>query len=149
MAQVVGGTTYDFEWDRTHDAALEFLARTADRCAGVGTAKVAIDQVVAIILHIFGERYLNYTRSPQYWARVAQDLPEELCRLKPELKPSEVEDVARQLQAEAKSAAEGWALGDPENPPTSDLLNVLEHILFHHRITRNPPKHPTPTSLRE
>jgi len=77
-----------------------------------------------------------------------KDLFTELRLSKPELKQSETADVAQQLQAEVISAAEMWTLGDPEKPPTVDLLNVLENILFNHRIIRNPPKNATPISLR-
>ena len=149
MAQVTGGTIYDFTWDRKHDAALRILTRAADRCAGSGTAAVALDKILAVILNIFGDDLFDQHRNPERWSRrVAQDLSTELYRLKPDLNPSDVADVAQQLQAEANSAAKRWALGDPENPATADLLNVLEHILFRHRIIVNAPKHQTPTSLQ-
>jgi len=149
MAQVVGGSMYDFEWDRKHDAALLVLSREADQCVGAGLDAHRSDRAVAATLRIFGDRFLNrnYSRSPEEWCRVVEDVPAELLRLKPQLDLGEITEITQQLRSETAVAADKWALGDPENPPTADVLNVLEHVLFRHRVIKNPPKYRTPTSL--
>ncbi len=150
MAQCTGGTIHDLKWDHKHDAALRFLKHAADRSVGRGVIAAELDRVLAIILNIFGDDLIDVHRNPDKWYRdFAKDLSTELHRLKPSLNESEAAQIAQELQTELMTAANKWKLGDPEKPRTEDVLNVLEHILFRHRVIHNSPKQPTPISLRE
>jgi hypothetical protein len=60
MAQVCGGTTYDFEWDRTLEAALSVLRASADRWACNGTNSHTADKVAALVVRVFVSYWRDY-----------------------------------------------------------------------------------------
>ena len=52
MAQVTGGTLFDFDWMRQHDAALKVMTRAADAWAAGGQGALSADAVLAVLLRI-------------------------------------------------------------------------------------------------
>ena len=150
MAQVTGGTIHDLNWNHKRDAVLRFVSHTADQCVSQGATVAELDRLLATILYIFGDDLIDVHCNPDKWFRdFPKDLSTELRRLKPSLDESQFIEIAEQLRAEVTVAADQWKLGNPENPRTSDVLNVLEHVLFRHRVIHNHPKNATPTSLRK
>src|SRR5438128_2068754 len=60
MAQVCGGTTFDFVARRKHDAAQRVLSRAADIWSKGGRDALSLDSVVAVLLHIFLSKWSEY-----------------------------------------------------------------------------------------
>src|SRR4030095_304732 len=65
MAQVCGGTTFDFVARRKHDAAQKVLVRAADTWARSGRDGLGVDSVIAILLHIFLAPWSEYFDVPE------------------------------------------------------------------------------------
>ena len=145
MAQVCGGTTFDFSARRRHDAAQRMVCRAADLLATRGRDAVDLDALIAILLRIFLSRWAEYssaaaeeTHSLESWLRFVSTSP----ALKAEswvLQHPTVTDALPVMRTELSFAVEQWLLGNPEQPPTSHALNVIEHILFIHRLYSRPP----------
>lgn len=151
MAQVCGGTTFDFIARRKHDAARRILSRAADLWATHGREALCLDALIAVLLRIFLSRWSEYrdlpdeTRPLEAWlplVRVAAQEAESFAVEQPT-----VIDALPLIDAELSVAAEQWLLGDPEQPPTAHALNVVEHVLFLHRLTHRPAVPRLPTTL--
>ena len=151
MAQVCGGTTFDFIARRKHDAALRMIARAADLWSAQGAGAVSVDSLTAVLLRIFLARWSVYggvsdeTRALEAWLVVvgtAEQEAESFSAAHPRIL-----EVVPLLRAELSSAADQWVLGDPEQPPTAHALNAIESILFSHRLSPRPPAPQLPTTL--
>lgn len=153
MAQVCGGTTFDYVAQRKHDAAQRVLSRAADIWAN--QSALDLDSLIAVLLHIFLSRWSEYGNIRQETLTLEQWLPrvarahEEVHALLPSATPALIADVMSLLQAEVSSAAQQWALGDPEQPPTAQALNTVEHILFLHKLITRPPSPKLPITVRD
>lgn len=53
MAQVTGGSSFDYVAERKHQVAKKVLSRAADIWAIGGLDVVSLDSVIAVLLHIF------------------------------------------------------------------------------------------------
>ncbi len=155
MAQVCGGTTFDYVAQRKHDAAQRVLTRAADIWARDGQAALKLDSLIAVLLHIFLSRWSEYggirqeTLTLEKWLPRVNTAHEEIHALLPSATPAVITDVMSLLQTELSSAAQQWALGDPEQPPAAQALNTVEHILFSHRLITRPPSPKLPTTVRD
>ena len=154
MAQVCGGTTFDFVASRKHDAAQRVLSRAADIWAKGGRDALRLDAVVAVLLHIFLSRWSEYdgvsqeARTLEMWLPLVASAQQEADGLMTQLAPASVAGVLSVVFAELSFASDQWSLGDPEQPPTAQALNTVEHILFTHRLTTRPASPKLPTSVR-
>lgn len=151
MAQVCGGSNFDFLAQRKHDAALSILSHVADIWAAHRETTLSPDSVIAILLRIFissrfGAR--DESRSLESWLSLVGNAREEAGFLIPAPSEPTIEAVLTELHAELSFAAEQWSLGDPEQPPTVHALNAVEHVLFTHRLTHRPAASKLPKSLR-
>jgi hypothetical protein len=137
MAQVCGGSNFDFDAQRKHDAALKVLRRAADLWAMQGGDAVCTDTFIAILIRIYTSRLYGFPegQSLEYWLSDVEKVQED--------------EVFRLLRAELSLAIEGWTLGNPEEPPTADALNAFECIFFQHGIYRRPPSPEFPKTLHE
>jgi hypothetical protein len=146
MAQVCGGTTFDFEASRKHDAALKILSRAADIWAAGEHDSLSVDSVVAVLLQIFLSKcnVREEIRTLDSWLPLVTTAREQIETFFPAANPATVAETLTMLQAEVSEALEQWSLGNPEQPPTIHALNSFEHILFIHKFTTRPanPKFP-------
>ena len=153
MAQVCGGTTFDFEARRKHDAAQKVLSRAADTWAMHGQDSLSLDLVLAVLLRIFLSHWSEYfdvpaeTRPLESWPSFVGTAQQEAQSLIPAADAPIIAEVLALLHAELSFAAEQWSFGDPEKPPTAHALNAIEHVLFTHRLTRRPGAAQLPTTL--
>jgi len=151
MAQVCGGTTFDFIAQRKHDAAHRVLVRAADLWATRRCDALSVDGLAAVLLRIFLSRWSQYgglrdeTRPLDAWLAIVGTAAQEAASFSSE-HPS-VSGALPLIHAELSFAADQWLLGDPEQPPTSHALNVIEHLLFTHRLSLRPPAPRLPTTL--
>jgi hypothetical protein len=154
MAQVCGGTTFDFVARRKHEAAQKVLSRAADIWAANEREALSVDSVIAIILRIFLSRWSEYGglrqegRTLEQWLALVSTAQKEADTLVSSVAPAKnVADVLSLLSAEISFAAEQWSLGNPEQPPTAHALNAVEHILFKHKLVHRPPSPKLPTTV--
>jgi len=154
MAQVCGGTSFDFVALRKHEAAQNFLSRAADIWAASGREALSLDSVIAVILRIFLSEWSEYgglrqeARTLEQWLPLVGTAREEADALVSPVAPGKVDDVLAQLLVEISFAADLWSLGNPEQPPTAHSLNAVEHILFTHKLTSRPASPKLPTTVR-
>lgn len=153
MAQVCGGTTFDFIARRKHDAAQRILSRAADLWATHGRDALSLDGLIAVLLRIFLLRWSEYrdtpdeTRALEAWLAVVRASTQEAESFIPD-HPT-ISDALPLIRAELSFAAEQWLLGDPEQPPTAHALNAIEQVLFTHRLSHRPPAAGLPTTLSD
>jgi hypothetical protein len=153
MAQVCGGTSFDFVALRKHDAAQRILSRAADAWATHGRNTLSIDSVVAILLRIFLSRRSEYggirweTRSLESWLPFVGTAQREAESLISAVAKPKVAEVLTLLNAELSCAVDQWLIGDPEQPPTEHVLNAIVHVLFIHKLILRPPSPKFPTSV--
>ena len=130
MAQVCGGTTFDFVARRKHDAAQKVLSRAADIWSKGGRDALTLDSVVAVLLHIFLSKWSEYgglreeARTLETWLPLVASAQEEADTLLLPVARAVVPAVLASLLAELSFAADQWALGDPEQPLTAQALNA-------------------------
>lgn len=157
MAQVCGGTTFDFVGRRKHDAAQKIVSRAADIWAAGGREALSHDSVIAVILRIFLSKwpFLEFgglrfeARTLEKWLSLVGTAQEEADTLLSSVAPATVNDTLSLLLAEISCAADQWSLGNPEQPPTAHALNALEHILFTHKLILRPARPKMPTTVHD
>lgn len=157
MAQVCGGTSFDLAFRRKHEAAQRMLSRAADIWAAKGREALDSDAVIAVILRIYLSEWSEYgeqvgelrqeTRSLEAWLSIVGTAKQEADGLA-RVAPSIISDALSLLLGEISCAADQWSIGNPEQPPTAQALNAIEHILFEHKLTHRPasPKLPQRSS---
>ena len=151
MAQVCGGTTFDFMARRKHDAAQRILSRAADLLATHGRDALDLDALIAVLLRIILSRWSEYrdlpdeTRPLDAWMPLIGTSSQEAESFVSQ-HPT-VTDALPLIRTELSFAAEQWLLGDPEQPPTTHALNAIEHVLFTHRLSHRPPAPRLPTTF--
>ena len=158
MAQVCGGTTFDLVFERKHAAAQRILSRAADSWAAKGRHALDPDAVLAVLLRIFLQKESEWgqdrgeirreVRSLEKWLSIIVTAQQEATGPLSKVAPSVVSDALSMLLAEMSCAADQWSLGNPEQPPSAQALNSIEHILFTHKITRRPANSGLPTTVR-
>jgi hypothetical protein len=148
MAQVCGGTTFDFVARRKHEVAQKVMSRAADIWAAGGRGALDVDSVIAVILRIFLARWSEYgglrqeVRTLERWLPLVGTAEKEADALVSQVAPAKnVADVLSQLSAEISSAAEQWSLGNPEEPPhRTRIERCCIHSIF--AQTRSPSTKP-------
>lgn len=135
MAQVCGGTTYDFEWDRVKDAALNALRRAADGWAYRGPEAYWLENVAALIIH----HLAAYRRQDVYGSFRQQldnmvALEHELQGFRRKLALDDLICVRDRVRKTLENAVAQWAEGDPESPATERVLNDIIGVLFEYRL---------------
>jgi hypothetical protein len=146
MAQVCGGTSFDFEASRKHDAAQKVLSRAADLWATHGREALSLDALIAVLLRIFLCRgFMSEARPLEAWLPLVGtalheaesfifDHPAAIC-------------VLPLIHKDLSVAIEQCLLGDPEQPPTAHVLNAIEYVLFTHRLSHRPAAPKLPITL--
>lgn len=153
MAQVCGGTSFDYQWERVHEVALGVLKKAADSWASDGTDAVSVDAVIAVLLRVYLSEWPMYggirreARDLQSWLDLVGTANEEIVNLGKKASSEIRARVLRVLAVVLSSAVRQWSLGNPESPSTARALNVIEHVLFTHKLTRRPPRSKLPPGL--
>jgi hypothetical protein len=153
MAQCTGGTIFDLAAGYKHDAARNVLSRAADLWAARGREALSVDSLIAVILRIFLSEWSQYGglreegRTLEQWLPLVGTAQQETEARVPPVATANVADVLSLLLAEISFAADQWSLGNPEQPPTAQALNAVEHILFTHKLTHRPASSKLPTTV--
>lgn len=153
MAQVCGGSSYDYDWDRVHETALRTVRRAADIWAADGSTALAIDSLVAILLQIYlsepsASRNLAFeTRGFDAWMESVKTPSDEILDLRPNISAEIHRRAVSSLKSELSFAVEQWQMGNPELPTSAEALNVLEFVLFANRLTHRPQHFKSPTTF--
>lgn len=138
MAQVCGGTTFDFAWREQFEAGLRCLRAAADRWAAGGSDALPTEAVLAALVQTLnGGGYDLHPLEDRLPA--VGPLADECRRVRPLLAPDEAADVTVALIAVAIDAVTRWSAGNPEDPPVDAVLCRLVGTLFRHRLVRRPP----------
>jgi hypothetical protein len=141
-------TTYDPTWDWRVEAAHEILIAAADDWALQTIKDPVCDDVLRVVVHILGIRWSRWDfpsdrresiRSLSQWLQSVTGLDAECARLLPKSQQMYARDVAEALREIVSAAADGWHEGNPEEPPTSAILNAIIGILFENQMVRHPP----------
>jgi len=116
MAQVCGGTTFDFVAERKHETALKILSRAADLWATRGLDSLNVDSAIAVLLCIFFSRsgVSEETRTLESWLSLVTTAREQAETFFPATDSATITKILAELQIEIANAAEQWSLGDPE-----------------------------------
>ena len=147
MAQVTGGSDFDGVWEEWSNASLILLREASDRFVKAGEHAIAADVVVATLLAILAmPRYTSlYWGRPKWPTRFfdgalppppVQDSYEKLATRH---QRGDCEAVVAELEAVVSSAAKEWALGNPEQPDTREVLRKLFGLLWSRRLIPRPP----------
>jgi hypothetical protein len=151
MAQVCGGTTFDFVAERKHETALKALSRAADLWATCGRDSLSVDSLIAVLLSVFftrlGSSVSEETRDLDSWLSLVTSAKVLAEKSFPTIDPATIAKILAELETEIGNAVEQWSLGNPEQPPTAHVLNSVEHILFVHKLRHRPPNPKMPNTL--
>lgn len=168
MAQVTGTSTFDVVARHKRESAQRVLARAADLWAGHGRDSLSVDSVVAVMLRIYLSLWHQHgnlhekSHSLETWLPLVGSPEQEANSLiftvvnksylqnppaKPAADAQTICQVLDLLRGELAAAAEQWLRGYPEQPPTAHAINVVEHILFTHKLSRRPADPKLPTTL--
>ena len=154
VAQVVGGTNFDFAWDGKTNRCLILLREAADFWATKGRNALDPEKVLAAFLQVLAEpvrwrsnwpaRFFTDTRL-EFW------LPQQSCQCCRELAPKRsTEDVATSIElldGLLREVADLWALGDPENPSTKQVLDSILEVMWNRHLAPRPPSRAYPEGL--
>lgn len=153
MAQVVGGSDFDFDWDVKTNRCLILFREAADLWASNGRNALAPEKVLAAFLYV-----LSQPARPSRWpARFFTDTtlefaaPQQSCQSCKKLAPKRsMDDIATSnelLNRSLGEAADLWALGDPENPATKQVLDSMLKLMWQRHLARRPPSRAYPDGL--
>lgn len=148
MAQVCGGSSFDFEAERRHQAAERILSQAADRWSSHGTTALSLDSVIAVLMCIYLSPNFSglksETRTLEQWLARDYAQEEEVLWVS-QISVATRTEIQRQLKTELSFAVDQWSLGNPEQPPVHHALCAVERILFSKRLIHRPPKSNTQT----
>jgi hypothetical protein len=143
MAQITGGgSKFDRIWEERTNACFALLREAADISARASAASEAED-IVAMFLWILSVPVpkITHWERPRWPLRYfdglqpAPPLAIESCQsLRPRRSQVECQKIISELNDLASSAAESWALGDPENPQVRSVLKALLQITTIHSL---------------
>ena len=156
MAQVCGGYSFDLAFERKREVAQGLLSRAGDIWASEGAKALDPSSVLAIMLRIFLSEWSEFgtnrgevameIRSLNTWLSLVGTPKQEAERFS-KAKSDVIFTAISKLLEEISCAADHWSIGNPEQPPTSHVLNTIEHILFTHNLTHRPPSPKLPVTL--
>jgi len=142
-------------WDRQHNVALGVLRKAADAWATHGLNALSSDAIIAVLLRIYLSEWPEFggirseTRDLESWLQLVATASDEVRSLRPNANREAATKLLCAIEDEFSDAISQWALGNPESPATTHALNVIEHILFIHKLTSRPGSSKMPTSLIE
>jgi hypothetical protein len=152
MAQVTGSTDFDGVWEEWSNTALILVREAANRYAQSGPEALDTSQVVATLLSVLARpRPATLYHYPRWPMRFFEG----------PVGPPSVEHSLEQLAGHARTtlavistlegivatAAGEWALGNPEQPDTRQVLHQLFTVLWSHRLIPHPPSKTLPRGL--
>jgi hypothetical protein len=144
-------------WERKLESALKVVRAAADLWSAKGADAVGVDSLIAVLLHIFSDRWLSFAvprqikvevRSFAAWRLVASSALIGARRLNPKAPIEVARRGVDAIASELRAVAREWSKGDPENPPTEHVLNMIVHGLFESRLGKWPANPKLPTSFR-
>jgi hypothetical protein len=120
-------------------AALRLLRTAADAWAFRGATALDVDLVCAAVVRALVKPFLEMPLSLTACLDQVDSTTAE-CTVRGHVAtPDRVAIVVNQLLDMMAAAARGWALGDPEQPPTACVLRALADALFRNGLVRHPP----------
>jgi hypothetical protein len=146
VAQVLGGSDFDFVWDDKTNAALRVLREAADVWATRGRMKLDTQRVIGVFMEVLARPqkglWWSYRWPVRFLGEEAEAPPDAVdsCRaLAPSRAVEEYVKVTLALHRSLCEAADMWALGDPEKPSTREQLASMLEILWQERVAPRPP----------
>ena len=147
MAQVIGGSDFDFVWDDKTKTALRLLSEAADLWARGGRDALEHGTALAVFLTVLAWPQRGLWWQPQWPLRFFDapprnelPAPADSCRaLAPTCSCEDVDKAIRNLECSWREAADMWSLGDPETPQARAVLQSMLEILWEKGIAPRPP----------
>ena len=147
MAQVTGGSDFDGVWEEWSNASLTLVREAADRFAKSGQEALAPGEVVAMLLSVLARpRPANFYRGRPSWPTRFFDgmtrpplFEESLEKLAPPQQRANFAEVVTELEKIVSKAAKEWALGNPEEPSSREVLRELFALLWSRHLIPRPP----------
>ena len=149
MAQVTGGSDFDFPWNDKAIACLTVLREAADAWARNGIAAIAPTRVVAMLLRVVGRRVRDQAapwsrpswpvRFIPEWLDTTTDSEEIPITLRSGKSAPVDSRTLAALDRLLEHSAQLWSLGNPEEPAPRDVLDGVHQILWRGRFAPRPP----------
>jgi hypothetical protein len=140
VAQVTGGSDYDFVWDEKVEAAMALIREVSDAAAMDRLTDVPEDFVIAALLKTLAYPVKPRIRKVREWEGVARSIVEELKLLRESARLDDCQTMEHELRQILSQAIGSWEEGDPENPRTDAVLNDMVAALFKRKFVYNPPR---------
>lgn len=148
MAQVTGGSDFDFVWEERVNVSLALLREAADAIAARGSSALQPVLVVESLLAVlFNPLPANSIWGRPQWpvrffddkSQLPRSASESLDQLEAPRPRPDSDEVVAALTSVVVSATTSWGLGDPESPNTRIVLQELLDILWRRRLIPRPP----------
>ena len=151
MAQFTGGSNFDGHWEASANVALALVREAADLFAKAPHHALTPDGVVATLLWWLARPYqFPCRRRPlRFFDGVFQPpSPHESCAALAQgrTRPCVAEIIDR-LNSVMSTAANEWALGNPEEPAAREVLSALFDVLWSQRLIPRPPSKAYPRGV--
>ena len=153
MAQVTGGSDFDFFWEQKAAGAWRLLREASDAWASGGEQATDVGIVI--------DRFMKVLARPGGWPSWVQlywpnrfllDVPppsaiDSCVALSPRCGVENASAAVQALRSIVSYASQEWILGHPEEPRTRDVLNEMLAVLWNHKIAPHPPSAAYPREL--
>lgn len=154
MAQVVGGTDFDVGWDDKTNRCLILLREASDLWATKGLEALDPEKVLAAFLQVLAKPVRWRANWPaRFFTNTLLEFvpPQKSCESCRELAPKRgTEDIATSIELLnrlLREASDLWALGDPENPSTKQVLDSMLDVMWTRHLAPRPPSRAYPKGL--
>jgi hypothetical protein len=153
VAQVTGGSDFDFFWEQKAAAAWRLLREASDVWASQGRG--SLDVAIAL------GRFMMILARPGGWPPLLQlywpprflleppplAAADSVLMLSPRCNPQQASAAIQSLLVILGKAADEWSIGHPEEPKTRDVLNEMLATLWQYKIAPHPPSKAYPREL--
>jgi len=155
MAQVTGGSHFDEVWEEWSNVSLTLIREAADRFAHSGENALAPEVVATAFLSVLATpRPANFRWSRPKWPPRFFDgayqpplAVESFEKLAPSQQQGNWVNVVADIAEVISVAAREWALGNPEQPNSREILNELLGLLWSRRLIPRPPAKSFPRGI--
>ncbi|HUO09108.1 MAG TPA: hypothetical protein VM008_12450 [Phycisphaerae bacterium] len=148
MAQVCGGSTYDYYWHLKRESALAFLRRVAGDYAARRISHLPRTNVLGTVL-LFLATLQNPAMPVRKWNYSSRSTPNVLSLMQPKFLPTTIAQTAEAIEKLFEDASKTWEeTGYPEAPSTDKVLYDLIAFLFQSRFVPHPPNEGPPSFSR-
>jgi hypothetical protein len=154
VAQISGGSDFDWVWEEWENALLRLVREAANTCARSGVTSIDPERLTSVLFCVLARpRPSSLWYGPPTWPvrfldGVSETPPvsESLGALGVPL-GEESAVVVTEVARIFRKATTSWSDGDPEEPTTRDCLREVLEYLWARRIVPRPPSRAFPRGV--